>query len=63
MGRTATETIMKVMEDFGEAEPEELMVIWTDAAGDLCWSATTDSKMVKLGMVEFVKSVIVRSIE
>jgi hypothetical protein len=58
--RTPTELIMKCLEEFGECEAVNCIVIWTDAAGDICWSSSTDSQVVKIGMVEFVKQLLVK---
>lgn len=62
MSRTPTETILAVMEEFGQIEPRDCMVIWTDEGGDICWSCSTDSQAIKMGMVEMVKSLIVKQI-
>ena len=58
--RTPTETLIKCMEDFGEDEPENLMVIYTTKGGDLAWSSTTDSISMKIGMLEFAKACILK---
>lgn len=50
---------MTAMEDFGESEPKELIVIYTNDAGDLCWSSTTDSNVVKLGLIESCKQYLI----
>jgi hypothetical protein len=34
------------------------MVIWTDQKGGLNWSTTTDSLVVKVGMLELTKQYI-----
>lgn len=54
--RSATETLVKCMEAFGEAEPKNAIVIWTDEAGDINWSSTSDSVSEKVGLLEFVKN-------
>jgi hypothetical protein len=56
--RSPSETIMKVMEDFGGDEPEELIVIWTTKAGDIAWSSTTEHISLRIGMLEFAKACI-----
>ena len=61
--RSATETLVAVMEDFGEIEPKEVLVIYTNESGDICWSTTTDSLVVKLGLLEACKQCIVAGIE
>lgn len=63
MTRTPTDTLMAAMEEFGRAEPLDCMIIWTDQSGDICWSSTTDSRVIRLGMIEMVKTLIVKGIE
>jgi hypothetical protein len=57
--RSPTETLMKCMEDFGECEPKELIVIWTDHNGDLCRSSSTNSVSTQLGLIEATKAILV----
>ncbi|HEX5234149.1 MAG TPA: hypothetical protein VFW25_02335 [Silvibacterium sp.] len=59
MKRSSTDTLMSVMETFGQSEPNECIVVWTNEDGDICCSATTDSRSVKLGMLEMMKQLIV----
>ena len=61
--RSATETLMAAAETFGESEPKECIIIWTDEGGDICWSSSTDSQTAKLGMLEMVKQIIIHRIE
>ena len=49
---------MHVMEEFGEDEPKEVMVLWTTKSGDLAWCSTADSISQKIGMLEFAKAFI-----
>lgn len=63
MSRTATETVMSAMEQFGEIEPKDCLIIWTDESGDICWSCTTDSQVVRLGMIEFMKTILMKKVE
>lgn len=56
--RSATETVMKAMECFGQAEPEDCLIVWTDESGDLCWSCTTDSIVTKIGLVESMRTIL-----
>lgn len=60
--RTATETLLSCMEDFGESEPKECMVIYTNENGDMCFSSTTDSLVIKLGLLELSKQYILKKI-
>lgn len=51
------------MEDFGETEPKECIVIYTNEDGDLCWSCTSDSRVVKLGLIEACKQYIISGLQ
>ena len=57
--RTATQTLITALEYFGEDEPKECLVIYTSESGDLCWSCTTGSRVVKLGLLEACKQSII----
>ncbi len=59
--RTPTETLMRCLEEFGECEAVNCMVIWTDVAGDIAWSSSTDSQVSRFGMVEFVKQILIKN--
>lgn len=61
--RTATETVMKAMESFGEVEPKDCIIIWTDENGYVCWSSTTDSTVTRFGMIEFVRQTLIKQME
>ena len=53
--RNPTETLIHCMEEFGRAEPKKLLVIWTDEAGDLCWSESGPSHYCQnIGMLNCV---------
>lgn len=54
MLRTPTETLMTAMDRFGEAEPKECLIVWTDESGDVCWSSSTDSLVAKKGLVDYM---------
>ena len=55
--RTPTETLVWCMEDFGAAEPERVLVIYTNSDGDLCWSSSGPYSYTHiLGMLECVKA-------
>jgi hypothetical protein len=60
--RSPTETLMKCMEDFGECEPKELIVIWTDQNGDLCWSSSSNSLSTQLGLMEACKALTIQKL-
>lgn len=59
MTRTATETVLSALETFGEVEPKDCLILWTDESGDICWSCTTDSQVTRLGMIELLKAILV----
>ena len=63
MTRTATETVMSAMETFGESEPKDCIIVWTDERGDICWSSTTDSQVVKLGMIEMLRTILKKRVD
>lgn len=50
--RSATETLVSAMEDFGENEPKDCLIIYANEAGELVWSCTSNSYVIKLGLVE-----------
>lgn len=58
--RTASETLIACMEEFGIDEPKECLVIYTNEKGDLCWSSTTDSMVVKFGLLEACKQFMIK---
>lgn len=60
--RTPTETLVSVMEEFGVCEPKECLVIYTNADGDLCWASTSDSQVVKFGLLEACKQYMITRI-
>lgn len=52
--RSASDTLIAVLEDYGQDEPLECMVITKHTSGDVSWSSTTDELSTKLGLIEFV---------
>lgn len=55
---TPTELLIKVMEAFGEKEPQKAVVIWT--TGDcIAWDASS-SAVDLIGMMETVKHLLIR---
>lgn len=55
--RTPTDTLMKCMEEFGDAEPQRVIVVWTNDAGDLCWSVSGPYNFTHIiGMLECAKA-------
>ncbi len=57
--RSVTETLVAVMEEFSASEPKECIVIYTNEAGELCWSSTSDSMVTKLGLVECCRQYLI----
>ena len=56
--RTPTETLVACMERFGECEPEQLLILYTDANGGLCWSTSNPMRHTQLiGMVECARAI------
>lgn len=43
------------MEEFSKSEPTNVMIVWTDEAGDLCWSSNSNHLSVRIGMLECAK--------
>ena len=50
--RTPTETLVSALEEFGQDEPRECIVISATQSGDLVMNASTDCLSTKLGLVE-----------
>ena len=64
MGRpslTATETIMDVMTRFSAAEPEHVMVVWTDEKGCITLLSNCGHALI-IGMSEFCKQSAINAI-
>ena len=58
--RTPTETLVKAMEEVGDAI--ECMVIMTDANGDIITLASTNVLSTRLGILEMAKTLTVKDI-
>lgn len=50
--------LMDCMEEFGQIEPVQAIIIWTDEAGDLVWRATTNQLSQRIGLLECAKHYI-----
>jgi len=61
-GRSPTETLVYALEEFGKAEPLDVLVIWIDENGEICWSQSTRSRAIALGMLEMVREIAVHDI-
>jgi hypothetical protein len=57
--KTPTATLMGVMEEFGKSEPIDVVVLWIDESGEFCWSQSTRSRSILLGLIEMVKQLTV----
>lgn len=56
---TPNQLIVETMEAFGEAEPQEVLVIYTAEDGSIRYRCTVASRAMQLGMMELVKAFIV----
>ena len=60
--RTPTETLLSAMEEFGQCEPKDCLVIYTNEGGDLVWLCSSDQISTKLGLIEACKYFILKKI-
>lgn len=58
--KTPTEVMISALEQFGEDEPETLLILSLTKGGDLCWNSNTNRTAIKLGMVELYKQILVK---
>lgn len=56
---TPTQVLMNCLEEFGESEAKEVIVVYTNTQGDLCWHCSSDSIVKKLGLLEACKQFMV----
>jgi hypothetical protein len=56
--RSPSETMMHCMEEFSKSEPVDVMIVWTDESGDLCWSSSSSHLSTRIGMLECAKQYI-----
>jgi len=57
--RSASETVIKVLEEFGNSEPKYLICIWVDESDDVCISRTQITNVtMQLGLIESAKMMI-----
>lgn len=54
--QTATEILMTCLEDFGEDEPENVIVVWNTKSGDMAWLSNIRFTSAKVGLLELAKS-------
>lgn len=57
---SATELLMKVLENFGDSEARDLMIIFNDEDGNVSWHSNTDLISREIGLLEFTKAVILK---
>ena len=57
--RTSTEVVLAALDGFAESEPQYLLIVWRDQAGDIAFarSQKTDTTM-QLGLLEAAKMMI-----
>ena len=59
--RSPTQTLMACLEDFGASEATKCLVIYTNEAGDICWSSSGPYHFSEvIGMLECVKARVMR---
>ena len=58
--RTPTETLVKAMEEVGDAV--ECLVIMTEAGGDIITLGSTSGLSTRLGMLEMAKTLILKDV-
>lgn len=62
--RTPSETLISCLEDFGDDEPDNVLVIYTTKGGDICWSANGPYKYsVMIGMLICVKHLMLKKFD
>lgn len=52
---TASETLIEVMSRFQNAEPEAVLIVWTDADGEVCCRSNC-SHTKTIGLAEYAKA-------
>jgi hypothetical protein len=60
MKRSPTETLVKAMEEVGEAV--ECLIIMTDSNGDIITLGSTDVLSTRLGLLEIAKTLMLKDI-
>ena len=59
--QTPTETLLQCLERFGRAEPDRVVVVWTDEGGDLCWATSKPRTYTHMiGMLECLGAILMR---
>lgn len=57
---TGSEVLINTLEDFGQIEPTEVIVIYTNANGDLVYRSNIEGTSMKIGMLTMALEVIKR---
>ena len=57
---TATEVVIKTLETFGESEPEDVLVLFTNADGNLVWRSNIASVSMRIGMLRVAEHAMFR---
>jgi len=52
---TPSEVLMKCLEDFGQDEPEEVVVVYRTSGGELVWASNALSHTHFMGLLEMAK--------
>ena len=60
--KSPSEILIRVLEDFGRSEPDEVMVIYTNQDGHLMVVAPPDSAK-SIGMMEIAKAMMLGDLE
>lgn len=55
---TASEVVIKALEDFGISEPETVLILFTNEAGNICCRSNTDSTCMKVGMLRYAERIL-----
>lgn len=59
--RTPTDTLMLCLEDFGRAEPDIVIVLYTNQEGEYCYSTSAYDRLSHLvGLLECCKAMMLK---
>ena len=59
---SATHVLIRTMEEFGQSEPTAVLVIFVCEDGSVKYSSNIDGAMMKLGMLEFAKALVLNRV-
>ena len=57
--RGPTDTLIHVLEEFGQSEPLDCCVVWINQSGDFCWSQAMRSRAILIGMLDMVRELTI----